>query len=230
MQKTVLQVAGGILCWIMSFVAQAQTCDQYNAQTLNSKAAIYQQEIQTAAKKYHLSPNLIKAVMTAESCFRPESVSPKGAGGLMQLMPATARRFGVSDRFNVAQNIDGGARYLRFLLNRYRGSIHHAVAAYNAGEGAVDKHGTSVPYQETRVYVVKVMNALSKLNGGAGGYNSMPVAQPQFAVYTTSAPQRVQPAAETAFLQDSAERRKPLFNPVHTGVLEQGSFIQTYRR
>lgn len=142
------------------------SCDQYSPHVLNALASQYQYEIVTAARSNGVNPNLLKAVITAESCFRPDAVSPKGAGGLMQLMPATARRFGVADRFDTTENIHGGARYLRWLLTRYQGSIPHAVAAYNAGEGRVDVYGTAVPIEETQTYTRRVLNAYQKLSGG----------------------------------------------------------------
>ena len=101
--------------------------------------------------------DLLHAVILAESAYNPKALSPKGAMGLMQLMPATARRFGVEDAWDVSQNIQGGARYLDFLLDRFDGKTEIAVAAYNAGEGAVDKYGGIPPYKETQGYVKKVM-------------------------------------------------------------------------
>lgn len=141
-------------------------CDQYAPQVLHALANPYQYEIVSAARSNGVNPNLLKAVITAESCFRPSAVSNKGAGGLMQLMPATARRFGVANRFDTNENIHGGARYLRWLLTRYGGSVPHAVAAYNAGEGRVDMYGTAVPIQETQMYTRRVLNAYQKLSGG----------------------------------------------------------------
>jgi hypothetical protein len=140
-------------------------CDQYSPQELHALSTQYQYEIYNAARNQHLNPNLIKAVITAESCFREQARSNKGAGGLMQLMPGTARRFGVADRFDSVENIEGGARYLRWLLNRYGGSVTHAIAAYNAGEGRVDVYGTAVPFQETQTYTRRVLNAYNKLSG-----------------------------------------------------------------
>lgn len=142
------------------------SCDQYAPHVLNALASQYQYEIVTAARSNGVNPNLLKAVITAESCFRPGAVSHKGAGGLMQLMPATARRFGVANRFDTNENIHGGARYLRWLLARYQGSIPHAVAAYNAGEGRVDMYGAAVPIEETQTYTRRVLNAYQKLSGG----------------------------------------------------------------
>jgi len=101
---------------------------------------------------------LLRAVMHAESGFNPNAISPKGAMGLMQLIPATASRFGVSDAYDPEQNVRGGAAYLRFLLDRFPGRIDLALAAYNAGEGAVDRYRGIPPYAETQDYVQKVQS------------------------------------------------------------------------
>lgn len=146
------------------------TCDQHSPTTLQEKASVYDPIIQAASRTYGVNPNLVKAVITAETCFRPSAVSPKGAKGLMQLMPATARRFGVTHRGDVGQNIFGGTLYLSWLLNRYRGSVPHAVAAYNSGEGTVDRYGVHVPYRETQNYTRQVLNAYKKLANPQGFY------------------------------------------------------------
>lgn len=104
---------------------------------------------------------LVHSVIRAESNYNPDAVSPKGALGLMQLIPATAKRFGVSDVFDARENIQGGVRYLRFLLDYYQGDYTKAVAAYNAGEGAVDKYNGVPPYVETRNYVRQVAKNLT---------------------------------------------------------------------
>ncbi len=117
----------------------------------------YATEIQEASREYGVSATLVEAVMRAESRFDPTAVSPKGAGGLMQLMPKTASALGVLDRFNPRDNIRGGVRHLRYLLDRYQGSVMLAVAAYNAGEGAVDTHRGVPPYAETLQYVQRVL-------------------------------------------------------------------------
>ena len=114
--------------------------------------------IQKAAAKYNLPPVLIKAVMRAESNFEVGAVSKAGAKGLMQLMPATAKELGVTDIFDIDQNIDGGAKYLRQMLDRFDGNIRKALAAYNAGPGAVIKYNGRVPYAETRQYVKRVLH------------------------------------------------------------------------
>jgi soluble lytic murein transglycosylase-like protein len=110
-----------------------------------------------AARRHGLEPGLVMAVVSVESGFRPEAVSPKGAQGLMQLMPKTAEALGVEDAFDPAQNLDGGARHLGELLTVYGGDLTRALAAYNAGEGAVLRHGGVPPYRETRAYVRKVL-------------------------------------------------------------------------
>jgi soluble lytic murein transglycosylase-like protein len=101
--------------------------------------------------------DLVRAVMQVESAFNPNAISPKGAMGLMQLMPATMRQYGVLNAFNPAENVRAGVAYLRNLLDRYSNNEELALAAYNAGPGAVDKHGQAVPpYRETRNYVAKI--------------------------------------------------------------------------
>ena len=108
-----------------------------------------------AADKYGLPRQLVRSVMAAESNFQPQAISPKGAIGLMQLMPETAALLGV-DPFDPVQNVDGGTRYLRDLLERYNGGLHHALAAYNAGPQAVDKYNGVPPYRETVNYVARI--------------------------------------------------------------------------
>lgn len=134
----------------------------------------YREQISTSARTHGVDEALVRAVIHAESAFRPNAVSHAGAGGLMQLMPGTAARFGVRDRFDAAQNIDGGVRYLAWLLRRYNGDVTLATAAYNAGEGAVDRYGGVPPYRETRGYVVKVADLFHNyslaMNGDFGGF------------------------------------------------------------
>jgi soluble lytic murein transglycosylase-like protein len=112
--------------------------------------------ILAAAKKNGVSPDLIRAVIEAESRFDASAVSARGACGLMQLMPRTARSLGVVDCFNARENIHAGARHLGILLKRFEGSVDMSIAAYNAGESAVARHRGIPPYRQTRAYVRKV--------------------------------------------------------------------------
>ncbi|MBS0434775.1 MAG: lytic transglycosylase domain-containing protein [Proteobacteria bacterium] len=115
-------------------------------------------EIRAAAQRHALPESLLAAVIAVESGFNPKAVSPKGAKGLMQLMPETARRFGVKDVFAVQENLNGGAAYLRWLLTQFDNDLQLALAAYNAGEGAVARAGRRIPaYAETQDYVAKVL-------------------------------------------------------------------------
>jgi len=122
----------------------------------------YQQEITTAAQYHQLDPALIRAVIHAESAFNPKALSKSGAAGLMQLMPDTAIEVGVKNVWHQQQNIQGGASYLSSLLKRYKGDIKLAMAAYNAGPGAVDKHQGIPPYAETQTYVERVQLLFSR--------------------------------------------------------------------
>lgn len=123
----------------------------------------YMEHVRTAADKYSLSVELLHAVMAVESGFRPTAVSRKGAIGLMQLMPGTARDMYVRDVWSPEENIEGGARYLRILANRYQGDLMKTLAAYNAGPDAVDRAGGIPRYQETQEYVRKVLEIYHQL-------------------------------------------------------------------
>jgi soluble lytic murein transglycosylase-like protein len=115
--------------------------------------------IHSAARRHSMDPALVKAVIRAESAFNPKAVSRAGAAGLMQLMPGTAAQYGVYDRFDPAANIDAGTRHLRGLLDMFNNDLMLALAAYNAGEGAVMKYGNTIPpYAETRTYVNRVLS------------------------------------------------------------------------
>ena len=124
--------------------------------------------ITQAAARNGIDHHLILAVMKQESSFNAQAISYKGARGLMQLMPATAARFGVRDIFDPAQNIEGGARYLRFLLDTFKGDVELALAGYNAGENAVARYGNQIPpYRETQDYVRKISAHYARLKNGA---------------------------------------------------------------
>lgn len=124
--------------------------------TLRLNTAAYQAEIAQAARDYGVEEAVVRAIIHAESAFNPNALSRVGAQGLMQLMPATARRFGVANPFDAVQNIRGGVQYLAWLLKRFNGDVALAAAGYNAGEGAVDKYRGVPPYSETQRYVQRV--------------------------------------------------------------------------
>ncbi|WP_369937709.1 transglycosylase SLT domain-containing protein [Xanthomonas tesorieronis] len=141
-----------------SFIETCYACANpglnFGAVRLNTTA--YQSEIAAAAREYGVDEAVVRAIIHAESAYNPMALSRAGAQGLMQLMPPTARRFGVSDSFDASQNIRGGVQYLAWLLKRFNGNLTLAAAGYNAGEGAVDKHGGVPPYSETQRYVQRV--------------------------------------------------------------------------
>lgn len=123
----------------------------------------YNELIARAAAKHQMDPKLLHAVIQAESAYNPQAISSAGAVGLMQLMPDTARRYGVSDRRDPEQNVDGGTRYLKDLLAMFNSNLKLAVAGYNAGEGAVMKYNYTVPpYPETQNYVQHVLRLYGK--------------------------------------------------------------------
>ena len=136
---------------------------------VSRRATQYQSLIEEHSALHTISADLVRAVIQAESAFNPFARSPKGAMGLMQLMPATAAEFGVLDPFNPAENIRAGVAYLKQLLNYYGGRVELALAAYNAGPAAVKKYGGTVPpYRETRNYVKKVSSTAAATAGTTG--------------------------------------------------------------
>jgi soluble lytic murein transglycosylase-like protein len=122
-------------------------------------------ELAAAARKYGVDPALVQALAQVESRNNPKAVSPAGAIGVMQLIPATAERYGVKDAFDYRENIDGGVRYLRDLLKMFDGDIRNALAAYNAGEQRVKTHGGIPPIDETRNYVDLVVALFEEMTG-----------------------------------------------------------------
>lgn len=132
----------------------------------------YDTYIRASAARHGVDPGLMKAMMHTESAFNPNARSPVGAQGLMQLMPATASRFKVSNAWNPADNIEGSAKYIAWLMKRFNNNVEFAVAGYNAGEGNVDKYGGIPPFKETRNYVQRVMSryhSLYKNDAGLSG-------------------------------------------------------------
>ncbi|RPI26822.1 MAG: lytic transglycosylase domain-containing protein [Acidobacteria bacterium] len=124
--------------------------------TAADREQVYLPLIQEAAERYQVSPDLVKAMIRVESNFEPKAVSTKGCRGLMQLHSDTAKRFGVKDVFDPAQNIDGGVKFMRFLLDYFKNDLSLALAGYNAGENAVTRYKGIPPYRETKDYVKKV--------------------------------------------------------------------------
>ena len=137
------------------------SCRGLSKLDLAKRETALNQSFKAAATKHGVNEQLIKAVAQIESCFDRQAVSRVGAQGVMQLMPATAKELGVTDSFNAVQNIDGGARYLAKMLKRFNHNHQLALAAYNAGPGAVEKHNGIPPFPETRNYVKKVLQLYS---------------------------------------------------------------------
>ncbi|MBF2719279.1 lytic transglycosylase domain-containing protein [Psychrobacter sp. NG254] len=148
--------------------------DSYGSSAASNSGSrnAYDSYIRASAERHGVDPGLMKAMMHTESAFNPNARSPVGAQGLMQLMPATARRFNVSNPWNPADNIEGSAKYIAWLMRRFDNKVEYAVAGYNAGEGNVDKYGGIPPFKETRNYVQKVMSryhSLYKNDSGLSG-------------------------------------------------------------
>ncbi|WP_298608619.1 transglycosylase SLT domain-containing protein [uncultured Thiothrix sp.] len=185
--------------------AEAAGCQTLSKESLESKADPYEQTIRKAAQKYGVKQELVKAVITVESCFKKRARGSSGEKGLMQLMPATARRFNLKGGYSPWQNIHAGTKYLSYLLERYNGDLSRTVAAYNAGEGNIRPGGKiRNPY-----YVSKVMSAYGKFAGGYSGSNliktkasteNLAELKPHKASKKTSTTKTVLTQAETSIL------------------------------
>lgn len=159
----------------------------------DSASGRYSAHIRALSLKYEVSEKLIQAVARAESGFNPYAVSRKGAVGIMQLMPETAQRYGVSNRFNALKNLEAGVRHLRYLSRKFNGKLNLILAAYNAGENAVLQNNGVPPYRETREYLRRVMRFMGLAYRGSGSRNSTlyKVITPQGRILiTNSAPPR----------------------------------------
>jgi len=141
----------------------------------------YKEKIQSLTKKHQLREDLVFAVAKTESGFNPLAVSPKGAVGIMQLMKETARQYGVINRYNASENMEAGVRHLKYLYEKYRGNIPLTLAAYNAGEEAVNKYNGIPPYSETKQYIRRVMS----LMGMSSTFSSAARAKTKIYKYTT---------------------------------------------
>ncbi|HEX8096723.1 MAG TPA: lytic transglycosylase domain-containing protein [Pyrinomonadaceae bacterium] len=200
--------AGGLTSAFLLLVALCVTATTASGQQASPQDGYpYEGLLVSAARRYRLDLYVLRAQVGRESGYSPGAVSPKGARGLMQLMPATASRFGVRDVFDPAQSIEGGARYMRWLLDQFGGDYVLALAGYNAGEGAVWKYGMRVPpYQETQGYVANVMMSAARLRGGIArrpSPNDVPArlraAPPAEATPTQPAGQETAPAPSSRY-------------------------------
>jgi len=151
-----------------SYIETCYACSMrpgVNFGTVRLNTDAYRDEIAAAARQHGVDEAIVRAIIHAESAYNPNALSRAGAQGLMQLMPATARRFGVSNAFDARQNIQGGVQYLAWLLKRFNNNLTLAAAGYNAGEGAVDKYNGVPPYSETQRYVVRVGQLADRYRG-----------------------------------------------------------------
>lgn len=162
-----LTVAGGVIDVDAADVVAIEPEDQFNYAVAPQPAqeVPYAGLIHAAAARHGVDEKLVVKMIAAESNFNPRAVSPKRARGLMQLMPQTAALLSVRDVFDPAQNIDAGTKYLRELLDKYKGDLRLALAAYNAGPDMVEKYGGVPPFTETQNYVQKILQAVRASNG-----------------------------------------------------------------
>lgn len=155
-----------------NFNNNASSDNNYGASAASNSGSrnAYDGYIRASAARHGVDPGLMKAMMHTESAFNANARSPVGAQGLMQLMPATARRFNVSNAWNPAENIEGSAKYIAWLMKRFNNNVEFAVAGYNAGEGNVDKYKGIPPFKETRNYVQRVMSRYHSLYKNDSGF------------------------------------------------------------
>ena len=157
---------------LFSYVETCYACGlmaDVNFASIRLNTSAYSSEIRAAASRFGVDEYIVRAIIHAESAYRPNAISHAGAQGLMQLIPATASRFGVSDPFDPAQNISGGVKYLAWLMKRYSSNLTLVAAAYNAGEGAVDRNGGVPPYSETQRYVQRVGQLADRYRSALAG-------------------------------------------------------------
>lgn len=174
---------------------------------ISSRSAAYTDIIEENAARHGVSPDLVRAVIQAESAFNPMARSHKGAMGLMQLMPATARQYGVTDAYDPVENVAAGVAYLKSLLERYDGNEELALAAYNAGPGAVEKYGAVPPYRETRAYVAKIRGASSAPRPPARIYKTVEIVNGREVVrYSNSPAEPTQTPVPTTGSSGSSQR------------------------
>ncbi|MEI8132703.1 MAG: lytic transglycosylase domain-containing protein [Leptolinea sp.] len=155
-----------VLRWIDDYLQESSSGSQTGTTLMRRPALVaegndkgnFESLIKSISARYNVDPRLVSAVVQAESNFDPNAESPAGAQGLMQLMPATAKDLGVKNSLDPAQNIEGGVKYLRNMLDLYDGNVSTALAAYNAGPGTVSRYGGIPPYTETQTYVNRVLS------------------------------------------------------------------------
>ena len=164
--STISSTQGGSVLGSATPAAAHGSSAESAAETLGANDGRLDRIVRDAATRHQLDPALVKAVISTESGWNPQAVSRKGAVGLMQLIPGTAQRFGVGNPFDPAQNVEGGTTYLKTLLDRYNGDLSKTLAAYNAGEHAVDANRGVPPYWETQRYVQKVQDAYFRPGSG----------------------------------------------------------------